>query len=302
MITEITSKFPLLLPYGLKCLATHIILFFAFRNLLPSKKDAAGAATADDFPWKKSPSLTAHKIIAFFIMNHWFILGLQHVLAYDYNNATDDIDSNSNLAALTFVPAGFDIAQYAMGAMLVWDIPVSLVGGSGPTDLMMHFHHAGMVLVTACVLGLIKWPSDSSDGIVGTHVAPIFLGVIELSSIPLQIVDLFHPKKSPHWNSYKNDKSSNEFFPKLCDSANELCRVLFAILFLLVRGLYFPYSIATIAAPDFYAEGSLASMVLFVMSVLFTLLQMYWATLVFGQVKKALFGGANDIGKSKKDK
>lgn len=287
MIAEISSKFPLLLPYGLKCLVSHVILFFTFRNLLPSKKDSA--ASGDDFPWKKSPSLTAHRIVAFFAMNHWCYLGFRHVLTYDYNKAADGTDSDSTLAALTFVPAGFDIAQYAMGALFVWDIPSSLVGGSGPTDLMMHLHHAGMVLVTACVLGLIKGPSDTGNGIVGTHVAPIFLGTIELSSIPLQIVDLFHPKKSPHWNKYANDKSLTGFFPKLCASANEISRILFAILFLLVRGVYFPYSIATIAAPDFYAEGSLPSMVLFVMSILFTLLQMYWATLVFKQVKKSHF-------------
>lgn len=295
MITEISSKYPLLLPYGLKCLALYLTLIFTFRHILPSKKGADGATTSEDFPWKKSPALTAHRVVAFFAMIHWCFLGFQHILTYDFN-ATDVTDSESNLAALNFVPAGFEIAQYAMGALLIWDIPSSLVGGSGPTDTLMHVHHAGMVMVTACPLGLIKGHS------VGTHVAPIFLGVIELSSIPLQIVDLFHPKKSPHWNKYVNDGSSG-FFPGLCSSANEISRILFAILFLLVRGVYFPYSIATIAAPDFYAEGSLASMILFVLSVLFTMLQLYWAKLVFGQVKKSISGGANEGGKSdtKKD-
>ena len=294
MISAITTRFPLLLPYGLKCLASHLFLYFTFRDLLPSKKDAAEASTGDDFPWKKSPSITAHRIVAFFAMSHWCYLGFQHLSLYDYNTASTGIESDSDLAALTFVPAGYNIAQYAMGALLVWDIPSSLVGGSGPTDIMMHLHHAGMLLVTACALGLIKWSSDSGDGIVGTHVAPIFLGVIELSSIPLQIVDLLHPKKSPHWYKFVNDESSTGFFPKLCSSVNEISRILFALLFILVRGLYFPYAIVTIAAPDFYDEGSLPSMVLFFMSILFTLLQMYWATLVFGQVKKALSGGAKD--------
>lgn len=288
MISEITTKFPLLLPYGLKCLASHLVLYFTFRSILPSKKDAAGATTDDDFPWKKSPSLTAHRIVAFFAMCHWCYLGFSHLWVYDYNVTYSDPD----LAALTFVPAGYNIAQYAMGALLLWDVPSSLVGGSGPTDIMMHVHHAGMVLVTACVLGVFKGSSDDGDGIVGTHVAPIFLGAIELSSIPLQIVDLFHPRKSPHWNKFANDESLTGFFPKLCSSANEVSRILFAVLFLLVRGLYFPYAIAFIAAPDFYEEGSLPSMILFVSSILFTLLQMYWATLVFAQVKKAIFGSA----------
>merc|ERR1712086_315851 len=137
-----------------------------------------------------------------------------------------------------------------------------------------------MVLVTSCVMGLVKGSPDNSDGIVGTHVAPIFLGAIELSSIPLQIVDLFHPKKSPHWYKFVNDKSSTGSFSELCSSLNEISRILFAILFLLVRGLYFPYMIATIATPDFYAEGSLPSMILLVLCILFTLLQIYWAVLV----------------------
>jgi len=293
MMLSITAKFPLLLPYGLKCLASHLVLYFTFRNLLPSKKDVA---TGDNFPWKKSPSMTAHRIVAFFAMNHWCYLGFRHILVYDYSASLVGVDSDSDLAALTFVPAGYDIAQYAMGALLVWDIPSSLVGGSGPTDVMMHIHHMGMLLVTACVLGMVKGLSDSGDGIVGTHVAPIFLGAIELSSIPLQIVDLFHPNKSPHWNQFANDKSSTGFFPKLCSSINEMSRVLFAILFLIVRGLYFPYMIATVAAPDFYAEGSLASMILFVMSILFSLLQMYWAALVCRQVKKAVSGSAKNSG------
>lgn len=306
MLAAITNKFPLLLPYGLKCLATHLVLYVIFRYLLPSQQ-GAGSGAGDDFPWKKSPSLTAHRIVAFLAMNHWCYLGFQHVWTYDYFaiTATDSgtatgTDSDVVLAALTFVPAGYDIAQYAMGALLCWDIPSSIVGGSGPTDLMMHLHHIGMVLVTACVLGLVGSSSGSSDGVVGTHVAPIFLGAIELSSIPLQIVDLFHPSKSPHWNEYANasNKSSTTFFPTLCSAVNEISRILFALLFLLVRGLYFPYMIVTIAAPDFYAEGSLPSTMLLVMSILFTFLQMYWATLVFGQVKKVLFGSAKDSKKN----
>lgn len=277
----------------------YLVLFFAFRSILPSKTNVT--ESGDDFPWKKSPSLTAHLIVALFAMIHWCYLGFRHILTYDFNGAIGE-DSESNLRALIFVPAGFEIAQRVMGALLIWDIPLSLVGGSGPPDVMMHYHHAGMVVVTACALGLIKWPSESGDGIVGTHVAPIFLGVIELSSIPLQIVDMFHPKKSPHWYKYINDKSSSGSFPKLCASINEASRILFALLFLLVRGLYFPYVVIAIAAPDFYAEGSLPSMVLFVMSVLFTMLQLYWGKLVVGQVKKALFGDAKPSGKSKSNK
>lgn len=287
VLDMLRNRFPLLLPYGLKCLAFHLVLYVTFRSLLPSRKGADATETLDDFPWKISPSMTAHKIVAFSVMIHWTFLGFQHLREHDYS-ASSNLESE--VSALVFVPAGFDIAQYAMGALLLWDIPLGLCHESGRNDVVMHVHHLGMVVVTSCVLGLVGPSSVSSDGIVGTHVAPIFLGAIELSSIPLQIVDLFHPKKSPHWNKFANDGSSTSSFSKFCATINETSRIFFAILFLLVRGLYFPYVVATIAAPDFYVEGSVPSMVLLSMSILFTLLQMYWANLVLGQVKKTFIG------------
>lgn len=254
------------------------MLYVIFRYLLPSSTSHEEVAA----PWKQSPSLTAHKVVAFFAMNHWCYLGLKHVCSFDYSNSNasncnDNEDEEVLVAAAVFVPAGYEIAQIAMGALLFWDIPLSLTGSAGPTDLMMHLHHFGMIVVTACVL----------YGKVGTHVAPIFLGTIELSSIPLQIVDLFHPKKSPHWNKYVSSSSSS-FFQKVCSNANEISRILFAILFLAVRAMYFPYVAVTIAIPNFYEEGSLQSTVLLIMCILFSVLQLYWATLVLGQVKKAV--------------
>ena len=301
----VTTPFPLLLPYGLKCVISHIVLYVTFKYLLPSasvtttSRQSSSSSKDDDdynYPWKLSPAFTANRIVAFCVMSHWSYLGLNHVWSYDYNNEEG--------AAKTFIPAGFDIAQIAMGTLLVWDIPSSLIGGSGPTDIMMHIHHIGMVLVTACVLGVIGTSDYSIDNtnIVGTHVAPIFLGAIEFSSIPLQIVDLCHPKKSPHWYKYVNSNNmsttTSMSFQKLCSSVNEISRILFAVLFLITRGFYFPYVVVTIAIPDFNAEGSLPSMVLLYMSILFSLLQMYWATLVVGQVKRAFFPSG---GKGKKN-
>jgi hypothetical protein len=293
---HITQPFPLLLPYGLKCVIAHIVLYITFKYLLPSATTTSRQSSSkddddDNYPWKLSPSFTANRIVAFCIMSHWSYLGLKHVWSFDYNNEEG--------AAKQFIPSGHEIAQIAMGALLCWDVPSSLMGGSGPTDIMMHIHHIGMVLVTACVLGVIGSSDSVSNNIVGTHVAPIFLGAIEFSSIPLQIVDLCHPKKSPHWFKYVNNSSSTSIsFQKLCSSVNEISRILFAVLFLITRGFYFPYVVVTIAVPDFYAEGSLPSMVLMYMSILFSALQMYWATLVVGQVKGALFG-KKDTTKSK---
>jgi len=303
MLMMISKRFPLLLPYGFMCLRAHLGLYILFRYLLPVPRTSTSPTTTTTTtpvapPWKQSPSLTAHRMVAFCAMIHWTYLGFRHIRSFDYNS-----DSTSN--ATIFIPAGFDLAQVVMGALVCWDIPSSVVGGSGPTDLMMHLHHGGMLLVVSCVL----------LGKVGTHVAPIFLGVIEVSSIPLQLVDLFHPTKSPHWHKYINDNDNDNdndttlstssspasaaatrFFPKVCATVNEISRILFALLFLVVRGLYFPYIVVTIAIPDFYAEGSLSSTVLLIMSILFSLLQLYWATLVVGQIRKAANNNNSESG------
>jgi len=294
MMMMITTRFPLLLPYGFMCLKAHLGLYILFRYLLPGSTTTT-TTTRVVPPWTQSPSLTAHRMVAFCAMIHWTYLGFRHIGSFDY--------STSQSTATLFIPAGFDLAQCVMGALVCWDIPSSVVGGSGPTDLMMHLHHGGMLLVVSCVL----W------GKVGTHVAPIFLGVIEVSSIPLQLVDLFHPTKSPHWHKYINDNDNDttlsastssssaaaaatRFFPKVCATVNEISRILFAVLFLVVRGLYFPYIVVTIAIPDFYAEGSLSSTVLLIMSILFSLLQLYWATLVVGQIRKAANNNNSESG------
>mmetsp|Transcript_43004 Transcript_43004/g.48083 ORF Transcript_43004/g.48083 Transcript_43004/m.48083 type:complete len:320 (+) Transcript_43004:123-1082(+) len=197
MLMMISKRFPLLLPYGFMCLRAHLGLYILFRYLLPVPRTSTSPTTTTTTtpvapPWKQSPSLTAHRMVAFCAMIHWTYLGFRHIRSFDYNS-----DSTSN--ATIFIPAGFDLAQVVMGALVCWDIPSSVVGGSGPTDLMMHLHHGGMLLVVSCVL----------LGKVGTHVAPIFLGVIEVSSIPLQLVDLFHPTKSPHWHKYINDNDND---------------------------------------------------------------------------------------------
>ena len=282
MFAAIATHYPLLLPYGATCLAAHLTLYVLFRHVLPSKNNA---------PWKADASLTAHRLVALCAMAHWCHLGFRHLMVYDYGR-----DGEGPQVARTLVPAGHELAQRCFGALALWDIPASLVGASGPPDILMHLHHAGMVAAVALCLGL-----GSAGGVgMGTHIAPIFFGVVEISSVPLQVVDLFHPKKSPHWHRFAEGTSA---FARLCAAGNEVARIAFALLFLAVRGVYFPWVVAFISAPDLYAEGSLASQALLCLSMLFTLLQMYWAWLVCGQVKKALFGGAKggDKAASKKE-
>jgi hypothetical protein len=67
--------------------------------------------------------------------------------------------------------------------MLMWDIPVGFLS-DGMGDPIMHVHHIGFFIVATIALGMY------SNGIpIGSAYAPFFFGVIELSSIPLTIVD-----------------------------------------------------------------------------------------------------------------
>jgi|TARA_B110000003_G_C16507095_1_gene479687 hypothetical protein len=118
-----------------------------------------------------------------------------------------------------------------------------------------------------------------------------FFGFCEISSIPLAVVDFFHPK---HFE--KLTKSS-----KLLASINEMSRYSFAALFLMMRAIYFPYVVGFMLLPDIYnllqdSRSGANEQVLYGIALSassLTLLQLYWATLILKQVAK--------IGKKKKD-
>eukprot|EP00548_Thalassiothrix_antarctica_P005740 CAMPEP_0194142644 /NCGR_PEP_ID=MMETSP0152-20130528/11872_1 /TAXON_ID=1049557 /ORGANISM="Thalassiothrix antarctica, Strain L6-D1" /LENGTH=187 /DNA_ID=CAMNT_0038841679 /DNA_START=363 /DNA_END=926 /DNA_ORIENTATION=- len=182
------------------------------------------------------------------------------------------------------------MAQFCMGSMLFWDIPVGMMSNGMGNNTIMHLHHIGFFCVAAISIGLF-----SPDGMPlgAASYAPFFFGCIELSSIPLQIVDLFHPKRSPDWYEY----SKNSKF--LC-SLNDVCRTLFALSFLVVRGMMWPYVIGTGAIPDYwetsvkYPQYVIPCRIMVTMAFSFTILQSYWAILVLKQIIKIVMGKNND--------
>jgi len=116
-----------------------------------------------------------------------------------------------------------------------------------------------------------------------------------VSGIPLSLVDVFHPKHK-HWAEYEASA------PTL-HAVNELARVAFAAAYLPLRACYFPWVIFTQAMPDMLAalklpmverpsapDAALYGVIVF--GVAFSALQVYWGTLVFKQVLKALGIGA----------
>jgi hypothetical protein len=214
--------FESLLPYGLTCLACHTLLWATFRYVLPSSG-----------PWRASPNFTAHQVVALFLMIQWTYYGF-------FGKEEEGEVSNEHDLPIVLRPSpfGMKMAQRSMAALWIWDIPVSMLSSDmhSAMDALMHAHHMGMLLVTCVVMGWLTFgtPSEAYPHPVGASLAPLFFGQIELSSIPLQIVDLFHPKKSPAWHQYLTDR------PALA-AINDACRQLFALLFLAVRGVYFPY-------------------------------------------------------------
>eukprot|EP00966_Prymnesium_polylepis_P022526 518317-Prymnesium_polylepis.2 len=79
---------------------------------------------------------------------------------------------------------------------------------------------------------------------------PFFIGVVELSSIPLAVVDIFHPKK---FGAHAADS------PCL-GALNAACRLAFVVSFAVVRCALFPYIALAQVTPDVvaaYGAGAL---------------------------------------------
>jgi TLC domain len=176
--------------------------------------------------------------------------------------------------------------------MLFWDIPISFVVPALQDPLML-MHHVGMMFVSGVSIGIFSSGGHS----IGSYYAPFFFGIVEFSTIFLTIVDLFHPKNEA-WHTWLEGSQSPS--AKFTRGLNELCRPLFALSYLSVRCVLFPYVMVTTCLPDFWKASllrteeekhgvsSMTLKVVFVLSLLFTLLQLHWGSLVARQIAKAL--------------
>ncbi len=134
--------------------------------------------------------------------------------------------------------------------------------------------------VTTFYMGLLSYYYRSFH-----YYCPFFMGISELSSLPLAGVDFF------------------KYFPAIRKSfpnANEACRVAFAVSFLTIRGVWWPYisldfwrravpvmrGAATTEAPGFV----LATFMF--LNVAMTLLQFYWASIILTAIVQKARGDA----------
>jgi len=237
------------------------------------------------------PGFTAHQVVALPLWAYMSYLGIK----YFYLSNDDDYDTPYN-RGLKPHPAGIEVAEIAFGMQLIWNTPIGLIT-PGLGDPVILLHHLGMILCAGIMGGLF----GSS---LGSYHALFYMGVTEISSIPLIVIELFHPKRMP-WYQYFKEKDSSSFIHKIY----EVCKVIFALSFLIVRGILFPYEVLCHCVPDcLYAislpeeerNGTSNTEIYFLMisSFLFAFLQLHWATLVIRKSIESVYGGK---AKKKKD-
>ena len=199
---------PFWILWGLGCLSVHILSYLLSSHVLPKG------------PWTELPSFTAHQVVALPVMIYTTILGFQSWFG------TSLASECSENMALDIYPQGIYFGQLVIGGMLFWDIPTGFLS-DGMGDPIMHVHHIGMFLVAGITVGVF------TSQPIGSCYAPFFFGVIEVSSIPLAIVDIFHPKRKAWYDYHVSIRT--------LVTINDISRGLFAVLFILIRAMYFPY-------------------------------------------------------------
>ena len=280
---------PLATQIGVICLTVQIIFTILFDKRLKLVPEG---------PWTHLPLFSAHQVVALPLMivltyigwRDWFFSNGN----YEDATAVERIFGNSN-------PNDIPLA-IGSGAILLWDIPTGFI--SPPLrDPIMWAHHIGMFMVASTMCGLFcKWGTQ-----IGYYYAPYYFGVIELSSIFLAYVDIFHPKYK-HYYAWLNGKHSDEKsirLQKRLNDINEIARILFALSFLALRGLYFPYVSFMQAIPDLIVAYETppdgvpiwTGYFLIIQIGLFACLQAYWGLLIARQVIKVVIGSD---GKDKK--
>jgi hypothetical protein len=304
---------------GAGCLIGHLGLVFLFRNIgrqksfqpeeqesstsTPGGRGGAVASQPSARPWSQMPSFTAHQIMCLPVLGSLIVEGVrQWDWSFPSSSTLGVTAGSTSLALDRIVTARHDhISQFVFGMMLFWDLPCGLCTPA-LRDAAMVAHHFGMLMVAGIALGALS----HGRPLLG-YYAPFFFGVIEISSLPLILVDIFHPRHRP-WHNYLTNVA-----PKWIAKVNDYCRIVFALSFLSLRALYFPYVTVMGVIPDLLTIRSLPATerpgipnlpldIMIVFNTMFSCLQMYWGYLVARQVIKLLLGTSSTDDKNKAKK
>jgi len=161
-----------------------------------------------------------------------------------------------------------------MLAFQMYEIAAAIPGGSRLRGL--HYEMIGHHCITL-LLSVLCYKYQAFH-----YWAPCFMGMAEFSSIPLAFIDFF--KQFPQYR---------ERFP----TVNELSRNIFAVLFLTIRGCYWPYSsfwfwkqsLQVLASGVTYTPLGVIYTFL-VCNVMMTMLQWYWASLILTALYYLIIG------------
>jgi hypothetical protein len=272
---------PAALTAGLFALGSQLTLSALFAFILPQG------------PWTAQPAYTAHQAVAFVTMIYVTSVGAAAWFHPDAELLAASATTFSRVERAH--PIGDHLAQVLLGLNVMWDIPFGFIAESlrvRSNAFLMFIHHVAVVLVTWLAIG----PPARFQ-----YYAVFFFGVIEVSSVPMALMDVCHPRNA-EWASLGKRSS-------LLAGVNSACRVIFAISYMATRAIYFPYVIVTGVMPDALQLLALPSSPLskvslsaiLVSAALLTALQLHWAWLLvqqalgLGQVQ----GGLMNAGKRK---
>ena len=247
---------------GLSCLGAQVVLSAFFAYALPSG------------PWKTQPGFTAHRVLSFLTMAYVSRLGLQ---AWFFPDAEMISASSTTLSRLEQAhPVGMHLSQVLLGLNVIWDIPMGFLIDSLRTRSnarLMLLHHLVVVVLTWLTIEPARFH----------YYCIFFFGAAEISTVPLALMDLFHPRNEDWSRLAKRSAAVGAF--------NSVCRVVFALAYLLTRAAYFPYVMFTGVVPDLLEllamparPVSKASLHIILWSGIgLTGLQLYWAGLLVQQ-------------------
>ena len=238
-------------------------------------------------PWSIMPSFTAHQIVVIPVL---FYLSIQGLRDFNIREVLGATATTTTAVERVTSPMHGHFSEFVLGMMFFWDIPTGLCTPA-LREVPMILHHIGMFVTAAISMGIL------SNGVpIFAYYAPFYFGIVEISSIPLIIVDIFHPKHKA-WNMYLNSNERSGWIMKLNDTA----RPLFALLFILVRMVAFPYiSIMGVLRDALHVTSlpleqrnnvpNLPLYIIAFLNVAFSCLQFYWGTLLIRQIIKLLKG------------
>ena len=177
-------------------------------------------------------------------------------------------------------PRGRSLSLCVIG-LLIWDFSCMLVCKKLQSTVML-FHHVVMLLGVLVTL----------RPLAQRHVI-LLAGVTELSSVPLQFVEILHPKFS-----VLHTFASRNYWMRLCGQAST---ALFAMTFLLVRLAFVCPIVIWQIIPEVFSELHLHSAantlfwyLLFLLCLLIsmTALQLMLADLIFLKILKSLISNS----------